>query len=136
MERSKGETAATSVRISSLESQLQQARATLVSRDSEIQQQKVSEENYIERQAWMCIPTNVTVGMHMQTEVERLQQSDARNSTAIQSLRQQLAEVEERGEGAGQRGLSSELHTEIGRLKTALREKVRRWGIGTEVFIL
>ena len=59
-----------------------------------------------------------------QTEVERLQQSGARNSTAIQSLRQQLAEVEEgKGEGTGQRELP-ELHIEIGRLKTALREKV------------
>ena len=69
------------------------------------------------------------VFMTAQAELERLQQSDARNRTAIQSLRQQLAEVDEgrgegRGEGAGLRGLP-ELHTEIGRLKTALKEKVR-----------
>lgn len=41
MESSKGETAAANVRISSLDAQLQQARAALASRDSEIQQQKV-----------------------------------------------------------------------------------------------
>ena len=41
LESSKSETAAVNVRISSLESQLQQARAALASRDSEIQQQKV-----------------------------------------------------------------------------------------------
>ena len=45
LDRSKGEAAAAGVRISSLESQLQTARATLTSRDSEIQQQKVSIEN-------------------------------------------------------------------------------------------
>ena len=57
--------------------------------------------------------------------MERLQTSEAKSSTVIQSLRQRLTEVEggRGGEVAGQR--LSELHTEIGRLKKALQEKVK-----------
>ena len=66
--------------------------------------------------------------MIVQSELERLQQSEAKSSTAVQSLRQQLAEIEEgRGEEAGQR--LPELHTEIGRLKSTLKKKVNMYTI-------
>ena len=71
----------------------------------------------------VCVCVCVCVFVNTQAELERLQQSDARNATALHSLRQQLAEVEEgRRAMAGQR--LPELHTEIGRLKSALKEKV------------
>ena len=56
--------------------------------------------------------------------MERLRGSEARNNTALQSLRQRLTELEgvRCGEETQQR--LSELHTEVGRLKKALHEKV------------
>lgn len=60
----------------------------------------------------------------IQREVERLQQSEARNNTAIQSLRQRLTEVEDGNGGAGTGQSLTKLQTEIGRLKKALNEKV------------
>ena len=58
-----------------------------------------------------------------QSELERMQQSSARSSTTLQSLRQQLAEAEERKQTSSS-GLA-ELQTEIGRLRKELRDKVR-----------
>ena len=58
-----------------------------------------------------------------QSELERMQQSSARSSTTLQSLRQQLAEAEERKQTSTS-GLA-ELQTEIGRLRKELKDKVR-----------
>lgn len=58
-----------------------------------------------------------------QSELERMQQSSARSSTTLQSLRQQLTEAEERKQTSSS-GLA-ELQTEIGRLRKELRDKVR-----------
>ena len=58
----------------------------------------------------------------MQTELERVQQSSARTSTMLQSLRQQLAEAEDRKQSSSS-GLA-ELQTEIGRLRKELKDKV------------
>ena len=55
-------------------------------------------------------------------QVEGLQQSNARSSAALQSLRQQLTEVEGRGQSSSEG--QAELQTEIGRLRSALKEKV------------
>lgn len=52
-----------------------------------------------------------------------MQQSSARSSTTLQSLRQQLAEAEERKQTSSC-GLA-ELQTEIGRLRKELKDKVR-----------
>ena len=61
---------------------------------------------------------------NIQAEVERLRGSEARNDTALQSLRQRLTEMEgARGEEDTQRKVL-QLHTETGRLKKALQEKV------------
>ena len=58
-----------------------------------------------------------------QSELEKMQQSSARSSTTLQSLRQQLAEAEERKQTSSS-GLA-ELQTEIGRLRKELKDKVR-----------
>ncbi|CAI8052223.1 Coiled-coil domain-containing protein 170 [Geodia barretti] len=97
LERSRGDTAAASVQVSSLEAQVQQARSALLSRDSELQR--------------------------LQAKVERLQGSEARNNTALQSLRQRLTEMEGARGGEDSQQRLSELHTEIGRLRKALHEK-------------
>ena len=62
----------------------------------------------------------------MQSELESLQQSGARTEATVQSLRQQLAEAEGRRHAPCS---CTELRTDIGRLRTELKEKVCR-GIG------
>ena len=61
----------------------------------------------------------------LQGEVERLRGSEARNNTALQSLRQRLTELEGASRGGEEMRLS-ELHTEIGRLKKTLQQKVKK----------
>jgi len=68
---------------------------------------------------------DVTLGLACsppKAQVEGLQQSNARSSAALQSLRQQLTEAEGRGQSSSES--QAELHTEIGRLRSTLKEKV------------
>ena len=115
LERSRGETASASVRVSSLESQLQQTRATLTSRDTDIQRLQANHTPLAIIIVWVL----------MQGEVERLKGSEARSDSALQTLRERLRELEgERGGGEAGK-MVSELQTEIGRLKKTLSDKVR-----------
>ena len=62
-----------------------------------------------------------TLFCSMQSELESLQQSGARTEATMQSLRQQLAEAEGRRHTPCS---CTELQTDIGRLRTELKEKV------------
>ena len=68
--------------------------------------------------------------------MERLQGSEARNNTALQSLRQRLTEMEGARGGEDSQQRLSELHTEIGRLRKALHEKVNDFQTIKKCYVL
>ena len=68
--------------------------------------------------------------------MERLRGSEARNNTALQSLRQRLTEMEGARGGENSQQRLSELHTEIGRLRKALHEKVNDFQTIEKCYVL
>ena len=68
--------------------------------------------------------------------MERLRGSEARNTTALQNLRQRLTEMEGARGGEDSQQRLSELHTEIGRLKKALHEKVNDFKTFEKCYVL
>jgi len=111
------------VKVSILESQLEQGRETVVGKETQIRQLRVSIQPTTEHMTAELHVCFTVVLIPFQSELERMQQSSARSSTTLQSLRQQLAEAEERKQTYNS-GLA-ELQTEIGRLRKELKDKVR-----------
>lgn len=111
------------MKVSILESQLEQGRETVVGKETQIRQLRVSIRPTTEHMTTELHVCFTVVLIPFQSEVERMQQSSARSSTTLQSLRQQLAEAEERKQTSNS-GLA-ELQTEIGRLRKELKDKVR-----------
>ena len=111
------------MKVSILESQLEQGRETVVGKETQIRQLRVSIRPTAEHMTTELHVCFTVVLIPFQSEVERMQQSSARSSTTLQSLRQQLAEAEERKQTSSS-GLA-ELQTEIGRLRKELKDKVR-----------
>ena len=61
----------------------------------------------------------------LQSALEALQQSSARTGATVQSLRQQLAEVEQKqASGATRSEDLTQLQEEVGRLKNEMKKKV------------
>lgn len=109
------------MKVSSLESRLEQGRETLVGKEAQIRQLRVSKFNGKKQSLYRHLVYFI-FNSTLQSELERVQQSSARTSSTLQSLRQQLAEAEDGKQSSG--SSLAELQTEIGRLRKELKDKV------------
>jgi hypothetical protein len=127
------------VKSSHLDTQVAQLRSALATREVEVKQIKVSLILYAVFSIGIrnCIsfflslspslsPLYFSHPIPFQSELESLQQTSARTGAMMQSLRQQLAESEQKQASNSTKSDDvAQLQAEVGRMKTDLKKKVR-----------